>query len=213
MTGPKDLLEGAPSRPIRVPKAGEIFREGDRADALFRVDAGCVRLETDQEDGRRDVIAFLFPGDTFLAGLETRWASAYAVSASTLSRFTLRQLLDGREQDRTGAVALLSSIDEMLHDIIHRVALLSHATANARVAWFLGWLDERIGGDFPDEVHLPMTQRDIADFLGIAPETVSRVFRSLEASGQLRRTPDHRFRFRKNPDRNVTAVNAQRPGL
>ncbi|MGE5501683.1 MAG: Crp/Fnr family transcriptional regulator [Ignavibacteriales bacterium] len=171
---------------FRAPKGREIFREGGRANAIFHVENGCVRLDVDRSDGERDVVGFLFQGDSFCAGVERYWVSAHAVTDCLLSCTPLpRVYSDVAEEDDEHFTH--SPSDRLARDIVHRLSFIKHLPANARLAWFLGWLDRRRGIAASHVVELPMTCRDIANFLGMAPETVSRSLAELEQQGKLRR--------------------------
>jgi CRP-like cAMP-binding protein len=192
MTDLKRSLEGASFRIVEAPKHTPIFHEGDAVEAIYRVERGCVRLQINDEGGQREIVTFLFPGDLFCVGLETHWASAYAVTDATIAVFSLPLLWEFISQRSDAALALLFSADDLLDDVAHHLALLSHSDAGARLRWFLQWLSQRSTcKDGSGAVHMPMGRRDIADFLGIAPETVSRLFLRLETRGELRRTGGH----------------------
>lgn len=186
MSAHEAALEGIGPRPLKVGRRQAIFHEGEVSDALYRLDQGCVRLQIEGDEGRREVITFIFPGEIFSAGYEVRWASAYAVSDSLLSVYSMSAVLDHARRTPSAAIALLSASDALLDDIAHHLAL-SHAMASVRLRWFLQWLSDRIKLHDTGAIPLPMSRRDIADFLGVAPETVSRMFQRLERRGELRR--------------------------
>ena len=198
----RETLAGARHRLVGALKGRALFHQGGPAEALYRVQRGCIRLEIEAEDGQRDVVSFLFPGDVVCAGFDTHWASAYAVSDCVLAVFALQNLWDHVSRDPEAAHGLLQSADARLVEVAHHMALLSHANAEARLRWFLGWIAPRTAlGDGAESFHLPMGRRDIADFLGIAPETVSRTLKELETSGELRRLAGRRCVFRPRPRR------------
>ena len=184
-------FEGAPYRLVRAAKSDVIFRQGDPASAVFRIDRGCVRLEIQDEHGRREIVAFLFPGDVFCVGLQQHWSSAYAVNDTLLARYPMSALWTTLARDPGAAMELLVCADQLVELVARHLALVCHATAGERLAWFLSWLHDRTGPEGSSVTQLPMSRRDIADFLGMAPETVSRLFRKLERRGDLRRTGHH----------------------
>jgi CRP/FNR family transcriptional regulator len=182
--------------------AGEtLFIEGDDADNLYTITDGCVKLYKMMIDGRRQITGFLYRSD-FL-GLAMRDSYAYsveAVSACDLCRFPrgkLERLLDEfpRMERRLLSIAsneLASAQDQML--------LLGRKTAEEKVASFLWLLRHRaqvkIGMKVEmdaDRIDLPMTRTDIADFLGLTIETVSRSFSALKKRGVIAFDNPHRI--------------------
>lgn len=193
----RETLAGARHRLVGALKGRALFHQGGPAEALYGVQRGCIRLEIEGEDGQRDVVSFLFPGDVVCAGFDTHWASAYAVTDCVLAVFSLQNLWDHVSRDPEAAHGLLQSADARLVDVAQHIALLSHANAEARLRWFLGWIAPRTAlGDAAGSFQLPMGRRDIADFLGIAPETVSRTLKELITTGELRRLGGRRCVFR-----------------
>ena len=165
-----------------------IFYEGDPAEHVFNVTAGVVKLYKLMADGRRQITGFLFRGDFLGLALNTSYAySAEAVSATRLCRFprgALERLLDEfpRLEKRLLAMAgneLIAAQDQML--------LLGRKTAKERVASFLLSLSERAAqrGGPANPVELPMVRADIADYLGLTTETVSRTITELRKSGVI----------------------------
>ena len=188
---------GAPSATgvhyFRVAKGREVFREGQRANAVFHVEFGCVRLEVERADGAQDVIGFLFKGDTFSPVVSRYWASAHAVTDCLLSCTPLRSML--LETPDENAPAKFAP-DDLARDIVHGLSFIMRVPANARLFWFLKWLSLRTGQNDNNIVELPMTGRDLANFLGVAPETVSRGFAELERQGRLRRLRPHQVELK-----------------
>lgn len=193
------LPEGANHRLMGALRGRNIFRQGNPAEAIYRVEHGCVRLQLEHADGQRQVIAFIFPGQTFCVGFETHWASADAVTDTVLSRFSRNTLWELISQDPSAAEALLFSADERLTELAYHVSRLTHSTAYDRMVWFVDWVANQPGAANGAKgggiVDLPMSRQDIADFLGIAPETVSRLLRRLTGEGVLRRIGSRRYRY------------------
>lgn len=158
--------------------------EGDPALHVFTVTSGTVKLFKSLPDGRRQIIGFLVPGDIFgfvPGGVHT--ASAEAVDAVTLCRFPRRRLeqifmeFPGMERQ------LLDLVAQELAVAQQQMVLLGRKTAPERLASFLLALAQRQGKD--DQAELPMTRTDIADYLGLTMETVSRVFTVLKNTGSI----------------------------
>jgi len=165
-----------------------VFYQEDPANYLYNVTAGNVRVSKMLADGRRQVTGFLFPGDFLGLSLNRRYAyTAEAISAVTLCRFP-REKLESLFADITvlsqrmltiASNELVSAQDQML--------LLGRKSAMEKVASFLLSLSDRaVARNEPaDPVQLPMARTDIADYLGLTVETVSRTLSQLVKSGVL----------------------------
>jgi CRP/FNR family nitrogen fixation transcriptional regulator len=158
-----------------------IYREGDRADFIFKVVSGAVRISRLLCDGRRQIQAFYLPGDVF--GIELRpqrltRAEAIAdcvIAAAPRSSF----MTDPAQETRLFGHA----VDELQRTQEH-VLTLGRRTAMERLASFVIDLAQRMG-DAPD-VCLPMSRQDIADYLGLTIETVSRTLTQMQARRLVR---------------------------
>lgn len=166
-----------------------LAREGDPARHLFNVTAGSLRVYKLLPDGRRQITGFLFAGDFLgLAGGEAFGFTAEAMESSSLCRFrrdayrTLVRETPDLEQ------ALLTRTSHELAAAQNQMLLLGRKTAQERVASFLLDLPSHDPSrSAPDNhVRLPMTRAEIADYLGLTIETVSRVLSRLKASGVVR---------------------------
>lgn len=156
--------------------------EGEDSTAIHNITSGVVRLYRMLDDGRRQIIGFLFPGD-FL-GIEMTpevQVSAEAIGEVTACRFdfgSFERLMVRKPQ-------LLAKLHERVrHELTaahDHVVALGRRTAEERIGWFLIWLRDRaVTADQPSRViALPMSRQDIADFLGLTIETVSRTLTRL----------------------------------
>jgi len=169
-----------------------LFHEGDPNPFVFNVVDGAVKLYRLLPDGRRQITGFLFQGD-FL-GLGGRGASSFTAEALTplnacrFRRNDFDQLLNALPALEHRLVALAG--DELMA-AQEQIVLLGRKTARERLASFLTRLAERqvqLGGP-EGHVHLPMTRLDIADYLGLTIETVSRVFTQFKTSGLIKLLP------------------------
>lgn len=161
-----------------------IFDEGQRADRVYQLTSGSLRTCRILRDGRRQIEAFHFAGDVFgLEGGET-----YRVAAQTLGpvqvRVMPRSALKALAHER-GDVArrLLELTTENLRRCQDHVLMLGRRTACERVAALLLDLAERTGADALLDV--PMTRQDMADYLGLTIETVSRTFTQFQHEGLI----------------------------
>lgn len=176
-------------QPQRIEPAHTIISEGEPALGMYNVTSGAVKLYKLMPDGRRQITGFLFAGDFLGLAMNNSYAySAEAILPTTLCRLPRRQmdrLLEDfpKLQRRLFGMAsneLASAQDQML--------LLGRKSAKEKIASFLLTLSGRAQrrGQPANPVHLPMSRSDIADFIGLTTETVSRTFTQLKGSGIIR---------------------------
>ena len=162
---------------------GEIYGEGEPADYLYKVVSGAVRTYKILSDGRRQIGAFYLPGDVF--GLEVsdeHHLSAEAISDSTILVVKRSALIALAERDPDVARQLWTFTAQAL-DRVQSHMLLLVQSAQERVACFLLEMGERLRAT--DTMELPMSRQDIADYLGLTIETVSRTLTMLESKATI----------------------------
>jgi CRP/FNR family transcriptional regulator, nitrogen fixation regulation protein len=156
----------------------EIYGEGEPADYLYKVASGAVRMYKVLSDGRRQIGAFYLPGDMFgLEAGDTHASSAEAIGDATVLVFKRSAVLARSARDSDVARELWEMTARELQRAQGHMLLLIKS-AQERVASFLMEMAGRGCGS--DEVALPMSRQDIADFLGLTIETVSRTIGQLE---------------------------------
>ena len=158
----------------------EIYGEKEPARYLYKVISGAVRTYKILADGRRQVQAFHLPGDVF--GFEfdnehTLSAEAIVDSRVLIVKRSAIEALAARDHDV--ARELLALTARELQRVQQHVTLLIK-TAQERVVSFLLEMADRAPGS--NGVQLPMSRQDIADYLGVTIETVSRTLSSLETA-------------------------------
>ncbi len=158
-----------------------LFSEGDKADSVFEVLSGMVRLYKLLPDGRRQVTGFLTAGQ--LLGLAPEGACVF--TADTVTEVSLvrykRDAFDRLIDDVPGfARRLLAVTSHELHAAQDQMVLLGRKSASEKVASFLLMLPAR-----QDVIDVPMTRGDIADYLGLTIETVSRTLTRLRQDGLI----------------------------
>ena len=180
------------SETISVSGGQALFHEGDPNHYVFNVVSGAVKLYRLLPDGRRQITGFLFQGDFLgLGGRDVSKFTAEALvplQACRFKRGDFDQLLNALPALEHRLVALAG--DELMA-AQEQIVLLGRKTAKERLASFLVRLGERqhqLGAE-AHHVHLPMTRLDIADYLGLTIETVSRVMTQLKTSGLIRLLP------------------------
>lgn len=169
--------------PMPFARNSEIYGENEPAEYLYKVVSGAVRTYKVLNDGRRQIGAFYLPDDIF--GLEVgdeHSTSAEAVADSKVLVIKRSALVALASRDNEVARQLWSmAADELQRAQDHIMLLIK--TAQERVAGFLLEMAARKAGT--SEVELPMSRQDIADYLGLTIETVSRTLTQLENSGVI----------------------------
>ena len=167
------------------PQGAKIFGEAEPADYIYQVVKGAVRSHKLLSDGRRQIGAFHLPGDIF--GLENgalHRFTAEAIADTTL-RLVERQSLERvAKTDPAMVRAHLTMTTDNLQHVENHMLLLGRKTSRERVAAFVLEMNGRMKE--PGGVALPMTRRDIADYLGLSIETVSRALSEFKREGYLR---------------------------
>ncbi len=157
----------------------EIFAEEEDADFVYQVISGAVREVRLLSDGRRHIGAFHLPGDVF--GIECgshHLCSAEAVVDCQVALVRRSALERAVEADPAAGRSLWQITARSLERLQDQLLLLGRKNAVERLASFLVRLCRAAGGT--DSVDLPMSRCDIADYLGLTIETVSRTFTQLE---------------------------------
>jgi CRP/FNR family nitrogen fixation transcriptional regulator len=161
----------------------EIYGENEPADYLYKLVSGTVRTSKILNDGRRQIGAFYLPGDIF--GLEVGREHALSAEAITDANVVIFnrsavEALAVRDNEVARQLWLITARE--LQRMQEHILLLIK-TAEERVAGFLLEMANRIKST--NEVELPMSRQDIADYLGLTIETVSRTLRILENSAAI----------------------------
>jgi CRP/FNR family transcriptional regulator len=166
-----------------------LFREGDPAEHLFNVVAGSVKLVKLLADGRQQITGFLYPGDFIGVAFNDTYAySAEAIEPLRLCRFDRRALetlmVDFPKLERR----LLARAGNEIVAAQEQMVVLGRKTARERVATFLLAIARRSAGEAASRgcaLDLPMRRADIADYLGLTIETVSRTVTALQHEGVI----------------------------
>lgn len=165
-------------------RGAEIFGEAEPAEYVYQVVEGAVRSYKLLSDGRRQIGAFHLIGDIF--GLENGAVHRFTAEAivDTTVRLAKRISLEHvAETDALLAHDLLTMTTSNLQHAEDHMLLLGRKTSLERVAAFLLEMDRRLTA--AGVMALPMSRRDIADYLGLTLETVSRALSCLHEKGIL----------------------------
>ncbi|GAM98184.1 transcriptional regulator of Crp/Fnr family [alpha proteobacterium U9-1i] len=198
---PQDSIEfgGVTLRGVRMrfQRNEEIFGQDEAAEYVYRVVSGAVRTMRFSSDGRRQILGFHLPGDIF--GLElgdTHTLSAEALASSEIVMVRRSALDKAAADDARATRALLQLISEQLTTAREHALVLGRKGAGERVAAFLLQLADRFVAK--REMDLPMSRADIADYLGLTIETVSRAFSEFERNAAIA-LPSSRHVVMRNP--------------
>ena len=179
--------------PARFAPRDTLMVQGQPAPSVYNITGGTVRLYTLLPDGRRQIVGFALPGDFIGLAMQDK-ASICAdaidlVDACAFPRAGYSALLDARP-------GLLRRLHEQAsHELTlaqEQMMLLGRRTAEERIVCFLLGLQQRWAriGRTSVTVHLPMGRQDIADFLGLTIETVSRTLTRLSRDRMILLVPD-----------------------
>jgi CRP/FNR family transcriptional regulator len=166
-----------------------VCREEDAADYVFSLRSGYATVFRLTAEGKRQILAFLFPGD--FIGMTSEDTFHFSVTATTPVRCC--------RFERTALEALIAQfpvMDRKLRFTFERamdaawelIFSLGRKNAVQKVAaflWFVSYRQRKLGRP-ENPVHLPMRRADIADFMGLTIETVSRAFTQLRGRGIIR---------------------------
>lgn len=171
--------------PMTIGRNMEVYAEGEPAGNVYKVVSGVVRISKLLPDGRRQISAFHTAGDMF--GFETddlHHASAEAVTPVKVVAYKWQTLLQAGTQSASLVRDLLNLTMIGLRRTQEHLLLLGRKNALERVAAFLL---EMAGRGKPGSVlELAMPRHDIADYLGLTLETVSRMFAELKSLGAIK---------------------------
>ncbi len=172
--------------PQTLRKGEELFAEGDAADWFYKVVKGAIRTSKLLSDGRRQIGAFHLAGEIFglEAGRNHRF-TAEALAGATVLAYCRTSLGPSARDGGALREEVLSSAIRSLDRAQEHMLLLGRKTAQEKVAAFLLDMADRMpdgGGQF----ELPMPRSDIADYLGLTIETVSRTLSQFTRDGLIR---------------------------
>ncbi len=172
-----------------VARDGTIFAEGDPARCWYRVTSGSVRVFRLLRDGRRHVSEFVFPGQIF--GFEAgplHSQGAEAIEPAAIVAYSCEAIEHSIAADSSARLAVRDLLMERIAEAQERIMLLGGLNATGRLAAFLLGMAQRRSRANPlgRVADLPMSRVDIADYLGLTVETVSRLFTALRGRGAIR---------------------------
>lgn len=196
------------SRRTKLPPHRAIFEEGDPALSAFQLIEGTAKCYKVLPDGRIHIVGFIMPGDLVglaAQGLGTQGVypcSVETLAPSVICQYPIKQLQALCTHHPQLERCLLSRTGDLLNAAQERMVLLSRRSAAERVAQFLVTLMERSeqAGGRPGEAWIPSRQQDIADHLGLTPETVSRIWAEFRRKGLIADRDNRRITIRNKQE-------------
>ncbi len=183
------------AKELRLPRSQTLFFDEDPARHFFEIVSGTVRCCRLIQDGRRQILRFASTGELLgLSGEESYGYSAEAVTAIVVRRHPLAGLDDAMARDGVLRQRVLRALRDELAATRTQMMLLGRMSATEKLAAFLlarAGRSAAAGTCF----ELPMTRADIADYLGLTIETVSRKLNELRLLGVIRLEASTRVRI------------------
>ncbi|ASY65784.1 hypothetical protein SJ05684_b48020 (plasmid) [Sinorhizobium sojae CCBAU 05684] len=173
----------------RFDAGSAVFWEGDDATHLFQVTDGMLRAVRLLSDGRRIIVGFLRPGDLLGVSLKERYLyTVEAITPVALRRLSRRRFEEEIRRQPQLRDQLFSKLCDEMTAAQDQTVLLSRRSADEKVANFLLMMSRDEFGNCTRIVDIPMTRLDMADYLGMTIETVSRTITKLTNSGIITAT-------------------------
>ena len=161
----------------------EIYGENEPAEYLYKLVSGTVRTSKILNDGRRQIGAFYLPGDIFGFEVDSEHASSAEAITDAKVIVVKRSAVEALAARNSDVARQLWAMTGRELQRMQEHILLLIKSAQERVAGFLLEMATRIKST--NEVELPMSRQDIADYLGLTIETVSRTLTTLENSAAI----------------------------
>ncbi len=192
------LREFKESGPTVHYNAGDtVVFEADQATHVYSLISGLLRISKLLPDGRRQIAGFLFPGDFLGITMEEEHAfTAEVIAPSEMCKFQRRQFDEFIEQHPALERRLHAFAAHELAAARQQLVLLGRKTATERIASFLLKLEGHCHSVRENqEIAVPMSRADVADYLGLRIETVSREISRLKADRVIQLTGRQAFRI------------------
>jgi CRP/FNR family transcriptional regulator, anaerobic regulatory protein len=184
---------GQLGHPVSLPPKAIVFTEGETAVAVYKLTRGTAALYKLMTDGRRQIVGFALPGDFLGSPFSDRHpCSVDAISQISVRQFPRRPFLAFLGAHPASLWQMLESTSQETNAAHDHMLLLGRGTAEERFVEFIISWRTKVGrkGSLANLVPLPMSRRDVADFLGLTIETVSRLLAKLERENVVRVIPE-----------------------
>jgi CRP/FNR family nitrogen fixation transcriptional regulator len=166
----------------------EICRQGQAANTWYCVLSGAALRCVIKSDGRRQIVDLLLPGDFFglAAGAEYDYTVESAAPGTVIAAYPRKQVESQADSNPQLARELRQITFDRLSRLQEQLMILGRITAQEKVGAFLLVMADRLSNGHSDRVTLPISRYDIADYLTISVETVSRALSELKQRGLIR---------------------------
>jgi CRP-like cAMP-binding protein len=169
---------------VSVAPRAVIYRDDTPATDVFIIGEGVVKVFKDLPSGRRLVMAFLYPADVFGLAENGRYIrTAQAVTPLTLYQFGINVLIETLKNDGELQFKFLCKLTHELREAQRQTITIGRRDAVGKLAMFIRELERQHGRS--GDIDLPMSRSDIASYLGLSLESVSRASRALERRGVI----------------------------
>jgi CRP/FNR family nitrogen fixation transcriptional regulator len=189
---PKDALQALDNFVLKMEctRGQQIYKEDTSVEYWYRIESGVARRFSARADGRRQIVDLLLPGDFFGFGVggKHHFAVEAVLDGTVVARYPrsrLEALAELEPRIARGLRDVACAAMSRLHGLILN---LGRTTAEEKVGHFLVRMADRLAGGAADRIVLPMSREDIADYLALSVETVSRSLTHLKRRGLIRLT-------------------------
>jgi CRP/FNR family transcriptional regulator, anaerobic regulatory protein len=190
----KDLFKCQPTETLSAGEA--LFWEGDHAGQIFDVIEGVLRVYRILSDGRRAIMGFIHPGDVLGVSFQNRYLfTAEAVTEVKVRRFSRGRFFSLINESPALRPQLFALLCDEMSAAQDQMLLLGRKSAEERVVSFLLAVHRKNAAG--NDIALPMSRLDMADYLGLTMETVSRMMTSLTRRGLISASGRHTLTLRK----------------
>ncbi|MCW8902931.1 fumarate/nitrate reduction transcriptional regulator Fnr [Sedimenticola sp.] len=186
-----DLLDAIVKRNRPLHRGDHLFRQGDKFQCIYVVKTGTVKSFDPGEDGSEQVLGFHLPGE--MIGLDAIETGIHHCSAKILETTAVCEIPFTRLEELSSTIP---SLQHQMYRLLSReighdedmLTLLGKRNAEERLASFLLSLSGRFQrrGFSPSDFYLSMSRHEIGNYLGLAVETVSRLFTRFQDDGLLK---------------------------
>lgn len=185
-----ERLDGIVKRSRPLHRGDDVFRVGDRFRNLYVVKTGSVKTYTPKDEGGEQVLGFHLPGEVI--GLDAIELEVHTCSARVLETSAICEVPFSRLEELSSLIPSLQHqmyrlLSKEIHQDTEMLLLLGKRSSEERLATFLLSLSHRLKkrGLSSSEFHLSMSRHEISNYLGLAVETISRLFTRFHEEGLL----------------------------
>jgi CRP-like cAMP-binding protein len=169
---------------VSLPTRTIVFREDTPLEWIFLASEGVLKAFREMPSGKRRVAAFLFPGDLFGLAEDGRYVNTVqSVTPATVYRIPNDALTEMLRRDPDLQFHFLTKVTHALRQGQRHAIVLARRDAAGRLAMFLHMLEMDLVGGRSGEIPLPMSRTDVAEYLGLSLESVSRATSALSRRG------------------------------